>query len=126
MTMKTKLLHAGLILSSLFGYLEWGAGRHQFLFQAEAEVLRKLFSDPVSALHPLTLLPLAGQLILLITLFQHKPGKVFSLLGIGGLALLLLLLLVIGILARNPVQIGATLPFLGLAFITVRHHLRQK
>jgi hypothetical protein len=52
------------------GYLEWGGDSHSYLFQAEVEVLSKLFVDPVSVLHPLTVLPLAAQVILLLTLFQ--------------------------------------------------------
>jgi hypothetical protein len=73
--MKSKILNLGLILTSVFGYLEWGSGNHAFMFQAEAELLGKLFTDPASVVHPFTLLPLAGQLMLEITWFQPKPGK---------------------------------------------------
>jgi hypothetical protein len=56
----------------LFGYLQWGGGNSMFLFQAEGEVFIKLFTNPAEALHPLTILPMLGQIILLITIFQKK------------------------------------------------------
>ena len=52
--MKSKLLNALLIVTSLFGYMEWGGGNHLFLFQAEGQVLAKMFTDPMSVLHPFT------------------------------------------------------------------------
>lgn len=70
--MKAKILNLLLILTSLIGYLEWGKDASVFFFQAEAQILSKLFTDTQSVLHPLILLPLAGQLLLLITLFQKN------------------------------------------------------
>lgn len=78
--MKSKLLNFLLIVTSLLGYLEWGGDNHIFLFKAEAEILSKLFTDPLSVLHPFTLLPLAGQIILLITLFQKKTWYILYIL----------------------------------------------
>lgn len=81
--MKRKFLNLLLIVTSPFGYLEWGSENSMFLFQGEWEVLVKLFQDPVAAAHPFTLMPLLGQILLLITLFQkgteqdpdlHRPG----------------------------------------------------
>lgn len=70
--MRQRLLNFCLILTSLFGYLQWGGGNSMFLFQAEGEVFIKLFTNPAEALHPLTILPMLGQIILLITIFQKK------------------------------------------------------
>jgi hypothetical protein len=36
--MKQKLLNLGLIITSLFGHLEWGKDHKMFLFQMEAEI----------------------------------------------------------------------------------------
>lgn len=81
--MKSRLLNLGLLLSSLVGYLEWGTDQKMFLIQGEFYVISKLFTDPTSVLYPLTLLPLAGQLILLYTLIQKQPNKIVTLIGIG-------------------------------------------
>lgn len=123
--MKSRILNALLILTSLIGYLEWGSGNHTFLFQAEAELFRKLFSDPLSALHPLTVLPLVGQVILVFTLFQAVPGKQLTLIGMTFLAVLLLLMTFVGLLSLNPAIVGSTLPFLVVSTLTILHHRKK-
>ncbi len=117
--MKKKLLNLALILSSLFGYLEWGTENHSFLFQAEAEILNKLFSDPNSVVHPFTLLPLFGQLVLAASLFQKQPGKILTYAGIGCIGILLAFMFVIGILSANWKILISTIPFLVLSAYTI-------
>lgn len=120
--LKSKLLNFLLILTSLFGFLEWGGGSHIFLFQAEGEVVSKLFTDPLSVLHPLTILPMIGQILLLITLFQKKPNKILTYTGLGGLGVLLAFIFFVGALSMNAKIMLAALPFLVVAFITIRHY----
>lgn len=121
-TVKSKLLNALLILTSLFGFLEWGGGNHLFLFQAEGEVMSKLISDPASVLHPLTILPMVGQILLLITLFQKKPGKILTYIGLACLGILLAFMFVVGAISFNVKIMLSVIPFLVLAFITIRHY----
>lgn len=123
--MKHKFLNSLLIVTSLIGYLEWSGDSHTFLFQAESEVLSKLFTDPIAAIHPFTILPLAGQVLLLITLFQKKPSKALTYTGIGGLGLLLAFMLLVGILALNYKIILSTIPFLAFAVLTVRYYRKD-
>ena len=118
---KTKVFIALLIVSSLLGYLEWGTDQHSFLFQVELEVLSKLRSDPGGILHPFVIIPLLGQLLLLIALLKTNPKAWLIYAGIGCLSLLLGLLLFIGIIGSNLKIAGATLPFFILAFLTIRH-----
>lgn len=117
--MKHKILNALLIASSLFGYLEWGGGMHTFLFQAESEIFVKLFSDPSSVLHPFTLLPLAGQALLAFTLFQRRPSKILTYIGIAGIGILLVLMFAIGLMSLNYKILFFSLPFLVLAVYTI-------
>ncbi len=120
--MKSKLLNLLLIVTSLFGYLEWGGDNHSFLFQAEGQVLAKIFTDPASVLHPFTVLPIIGQLLLLITLFQKEPGKILTYAGIAGLGILLFFIFLVGALSLNFKIMLTALSFLVLAFITIRHY----
>jgi hypothetical protein len=113
--MNPRLPNLLLIVFSLFGYLEWGQGQHLFLFQAEAEVFSKLLSNPSDVIHPLTVLPFLGQVLLLITLFQKTPSKVLTYLGIAGLGLLFGMIVLAGIFGGNMKIILSTLPFLGTA-----------
>lgn len=120
--MKGKILNLCLILTSLFGYLEWGKDNSSFLFQAELEIFSKLISDPISAFHPLTILPLLGQILLAITLFQKKPSKVLNYIGLGGIGILLLFMFVIGLISLNYKIALSTLPFLITGFLAFKHH----
>jgi hypothetical protein len=117
--MKQKIINLLLILSSLLGYLEWGGNNHLFLMQAEGELLRKMFSDPTSVIHPFTLMPFAGQIILAITLFQITPSKVLTFIGIGCIILLFLLMLFIGISTKNLKIFSSTIPFIFLSVLTI-------
>ncbi|HMS50819.1 MAG: hypothetical protein IPI59_05300 [Sphingobacteriales bacterium] len=119
--MKAKFLNLLLIISSLFGYLEWGAGNKTFLFEGEYEVLSKLFTDPKSVVHPFTLLPLLGQILLLLTLFQKNPSKTMTYVGIACLGVLLGLMFFIGIMALNFKILISTLPFLLISFYTIMY-----
>jgi hypothetical protein len=117
--MKKKVLNGCLILTSLLGYLEWGVDNRMFLFQAEIEVLTKLFKDPLSAAHPFTLLPLFGQLILLFTLFQKIPGRLLTFIGLGCLSVLLLFMFLIGVISINYKILLSTVPFVVTAILTM-------
>ncbi len=118
--MKRKFLNILLILFSLIGYLEWGTNNSSFLFQAEGEILSKIFSDPASVIHPFTLLPLAGQFSLFFSLFQEIPGKALTYLGIAAIGILFVFMFAIGLISLKFKILISTLPFLIVAFITIR------
>ncbi|MBX7052314.1 MAG: hypothetical protein K1X54_09790 [Flavobacteriales bacterium] len=123
--MKTKVLNFLTILTSLLGYLEWGGGEsHSFLFQAEAEVFSKLFSNPTSVLHPFILIPLGGQLMLLLTLFMKPYTKFLTYAGIISIAVLLLLILLIGLMSMNFWMVLSTLPFFIVSTLSFRYQRR--
>ena len=122
-TTKQKLLNLLIIVSSLFGYLEWGGDNNAFLWEIEGEILSKIFTDPVSILHPLTILPMAGQILILISLFQKEAKPILVYIGIVCIGLLLGLMAVIGILDQNFKILLSTIPFLitsTLAIIQLR------
>jgi hypothetical protein len=119
--MKHKTLNLLLILTSLIGYLEWGQDNSTFLWQAELEVLSKLFTTPDEVLHPFILLPLAGQLVLIITLFQSKPSKALTYAGMAGIGILLVFMFLIGLMSLNYKTILSVLPFLITSFLVFRY-----
>lgn len=124
--MKSKILNFFLIFTSLFGYLEWSGNNHIFLFKAEAEVLSKLFIDPVSVLHPFTILPLVGQILLLITLFQKTPSKTLTYISIAGLGLLMGFMCIVGLISMNFKIIISTIPFIVVAVWAVINLKKSK
>lgn len=122
--MKSKVLNALLLFSSLMVYMAWG-DRHCFTIQAEAEVLNSLLHEPKSVLHPLTLLPMLGQLLLIITLFQKKPVKGLTYFSIFALGILILLVFLAGVLSLNLKQTASTIPFFILSVLIIRRFRRH-
>lgn len=124
--MKSKIYNFLLILSSLIGYLEWGKTNHSFLYQVEIEMLSKLMTDPRSIIHPLTILPLIGQILLLATLFQKKPNKTWTYIGIGCIGLLLVLMFLIGLISLNYKITLSTIPFIVFSILTIKQYRNIK
>jgi hypothetical protein len=118
MTNKMKVLF--LIINSLFVYLSWGKESAAFLFQMEYEIISKLFTNPLSALHPFTIIPLLGQILLLISLFQKTPNVVLLKIGIGCLLFLIGFVMIVGLLSRRISIIVSTLPFITVALVTLK------
>jgi hypothetical protein len=123
--MKSKILNFFLIITSLLGYLEWGGNSHSFLFQAEAEIFSKIFTDPISAIHPFTILPLIGQVILIFTLFQRIPSKALTYISVGSLGILLGFMFVIGLISLNYKIFFSTIPFIIVSILTIRHYKKN-
>jgi len=124
--MKSKVLNTLLLITSLLGYLEWGGNNHIFLFKAESEIFSKLCTDPTSVLHPFIVLPIIGQILLLITIFQKTPSKILTYISIGGLGLLLGFMCIVGIMSMNFKIIISTIPFIVISIITIRHYRKIK
>lgn len=124
--MKSKLINVLLIVTSLLGYLEWGGGNHLFLYAGELDIARKLFTNPTAVIHPFTLAPLAGQILLLLTLFQKTPSKILTYIGIAGLGLLLGFMFLIGLLSLNFKIIVSTVPFIVVSILAIRYYRKIK
>ncbi len=123
--MKSKILNTSIIFCSLLGYLQWGKDQQIYLFQLELELLRKLFINPMSVIHPFTLLPLFGQLLLFTTLWQKQVSKRMTYLGIGCLGLLLLLIFIIGCMGLNLKIMLSAVPFILTSIVTILYHQKK-
>ena len=115
--MKLKLYLLALLMSSFFVYLSWSKTSSAFLFQMEYEILAKLFSDPLSVLHPFTIIPLIGQVLILISLLQKQPNNLVMKLGIGSLLFLIGFIFIVGLLSLQLTIIISTVPFISLAIL---------
>jgi len=116
--MKLKLYLAALLISSFFVYLSWSQTSSAFLFQMEYEILAKLFRDPLSVLHPFTIIPLIGQVLLLISLLQKQPNNLLMKLGISSLLFLIGFIFIVGLLSLKLSIIISTVPFISLAVLS--------
>ena len=121
--MKLKLYLLVLLISSFFVYLSWSVTESAFLFEMEADILSKLFTKPLSVLHPFIVIPFIGQVLLLISLIRKNPNYSIIKLGIGSLLLLIGFIFIIGLLSLQLAIIVSTIPFISLAaliFITLK------
>ena len=110
-SIRQKLINAGLLVSLLFCYLEWGTDQAYFLFQMEYEFFSTINEKLDSVSHPLILLPFIGQLLLLFTLFQKQPSRWLSLAGLICTALLVIMIALAGIFSMNIKMILLVLPY---------------
>jgi hypothetical protein len=121
-----KLFNFLLLFSSFFGYLEWPPDNHRFIFQLEADLLRIACNNIMSVAHPFIILPFAGQLFLLISLFQASPRRWLTLTGVFCTGILMLLFLLIGLLEANSRMIASTLPFILISLFVLKFHLQKR
>jgi len=121
---KSKRLNIALILCSLIGYLEWGEDQSTFLIMAELDIIKGLFTNISSVVHPLTFIPLIGQILLLITLFQKKVSKLLTYFGMISLFLLLGLMFFISIIDFNLKILASTLPYI-ITMVMVFFNLKK-
>lgn len=109
--MKPKILNLLLLLSFQIGYLEWGTNQHQFIFEAQFEIVSKAFENLMSVLHPFTVLPFLGECLLIFTFFQKKISRRLTITGAFLLGFLMTILLLIGLASLKIKIILSVLPF---------------
>jgi len=117
---KTRFIILAVLLSSLIGYLQWGQNQSSFLFEAEWLVLGQLFNHPKNVAHPLILLPLVGQICLIVAIFLKQTNKRLIYLGVFSIAPLMLIILIAGILSKNIAIILSTIPFIVSSTFLIR------
>ncbi len=122
--MKSKLLNIILIITSLFGYLEWGQHNTSFLFEIEYQVIINIFTNIEAVAHPFVLVPLFGQIVLFSTLFIKKPHRYLTYIGVVSLSLLLGFMFFIGIFSYHLKILISTLPFFLTVLIVLKHDRR--
>lgn len=123
--MRIKALLILIILASLLGYMEWGQNNTAFIFEAEFQIIKGLFTDITSVIHPLTIIPLIGQLVLLFALFRKSPSKSLIYVGVFAIGILYILLLLVGLIAMRFSTILSTLPFFTILILLIKQ-IRQK
>lgn len=119
MALRWKLLF--LLISSLFGYLEWGKNEHSFLIEAELSLIQNFWINPASILNPFAILPLLGQLGLLVAVLLKSPPRWLVVASTSSMLLLLGFMFLIGLFTVNQKIVLSTLPFVGMAVLVLLH-----
>lgn len=123
-----RTLHVLLALTPLICYLQWGGGHAATLAEIEWQILTTTKDSLQSLLHPFFLLPLLGQIALLVTAFTKKSPLIISIGGQVLLSLIVFMVALSGILTRNLLMLASAVPFIIVSvlfyrfvFIPIRH-----
>lgn len=114
-----RMLQILILFSSFIVYLSWGKDQSKHIYEIEWDIVKRVFTDIKSVLHPFILLPLLGQSILFFTLFQKKMNNKLILFAIILLSILILFILFIGIVQKDIKIISFALPFTVLSIYRV-------
>ncbi|HLO73348.1 MAG TPA: hypothetical protein VK164_05375 [Flavobacterium sp.] len=114
--MINRLLNIGLLIAFQFCYLEW-PNNSVFIFQAEYEIFTKTESLLSNLTHPIILLGLITQIILLLGAILNNFSKKINNIAVLLLSILVLFFFFVGILGWNYKIIASTTPFLIFAGI---------
>lgn len=124
--LKQKLLTCCIFISFLFCCMEWGHDGAEFIFRMEYEIFLKAGSGIQNLVHPFILIPFAGQLVLIYTLFQKQVSRKLTITGMLMTGILVMLIFTIGILAGKSKMIWSTLPFIAFSVWTLLAHKARR
>ncbi|MGX7668484.1 hypothetical protein [Flavobacterium pedocola] len=114
-----RLSNIGILITSLFGYMEWGANNDSFLFEAQYEILFGHHNFIESITHPIILFSISGQLLILHCAIKNNSSKKTNIAGLILLSLIMLLIILGGSLSSNTKMILSTVPFLFFAALLI-------
>lgn len=109
-----RFINLSLLITFLFCYLEWPPNNSTFIFQGEYEIFTNTKNWVSNFTHPLILLGLIAQLILIHAVINPKINTKLNHLGVIILTPIVLLFFVVGLLSFNYKIMASTLPFLAL------------
>lgn len=115
-----------LIISSFIGYMEWPGNNHGFLILMQYEIIFGKYFDLKNFFHPVILLPLIGEILLIITLFQTKISKVLLFTGMACLSVIMIIIFIVGIASLNIKIFASSIPFFIISFIILKMNVKFK
>jgi hypothetical protein len=110
-----RYLNFFLFLSFQSCYLEWPPHNSMFVFQALFEIFSKTENRLDNFTHPIILVGLLTQFVLLVGAVNLKMNKKLNAIAILLLGLLVLLFVLISVISLNLKMFLATLPFLSIS-----------
>ena len=120
--MNHRIYNLLLTVSTLIGYLRWGDDQWAFLIKMEWELLKEIVQNPSVFFNPVVLIPLVGQIFLIIAAIKKTPNKYLTYTGIVGIGLLFVLIFYSGFLTKVYWISLSTIPFFIISFFTIRYY----
>jgi hypothetical protein len=120
-----QVINLALLIAFSICYLEWPPNNSMFIFQGEYVIFSSAKSWVSNFTHPLILLGLIAQLILIYAVINPKINSKLNHLGVIILTPIVLLFFVVGIVSINYKIMASTLPFLVLVVLYIRTFKRK-
>ena len=112
----------GLLIAFSFCYLAWGTDQCAFVFQMEYTLVAEKSGQNFA--HPIILMGLAGQLLLIYGAIKPNANRWFALSAIILLSTLVALFFLVGCLSLQVPIILSTLPFIVLVILYAKFRKR--
>lgn len=105
-------INLALLIGFSICYLEWPPDNSMFIFMAEYEIFANQKNWVSNFTHPIIIVGLVAQLILLYCVFNKNASYKINSIGIWLLTPIVLLFFVVGLLSLNAKIALSTLPYL--------------
>ncbi|UGS24879.1 hypothetical protein [Flavobacterium channae] len=119
-----RLINLGLLLSFQFCYLEW-PNNTSFIFQAEYEIFRSKEHWLQNFTHPIILVGLLSQILILISIIYNDFSPKWNLLGVIALSPIVLVFVLVGLLTLNEDIIISTVPYLIFCYLFFKAKIKS-
>jgi hypothetical protein len=126
---RKQICAAGLFISFFLGYLEWGKDSAAFVYEGFIEVISNAKGLKSNFTHPLIILPLIGEIIFILGTFNSRMQNKWLIAALVLTGLLYIMILLAGVLSKNPKMILSAAPYILFAIglvIAIRKENRLK
>lgn len=112
---RNRIFAALTLISTFLVYFEWGGGNQAFLWEMELDLFQKATEDIAALGHPLIILPLIAQILLIVIIALPNARRSLPIVAVSLFGILAFIVLLGGVGGSNYKIIGFSLPFVILS-----------
>lgn len=112
---RNRIFAALTLISTFLVYFEWGGGNQAFLWEMELDLFQKATEDIAALGHPLIILPLMAQILLIVIIALPNARRSLPIVAVSLFGILAFIVLLGGVGGSNYKIIGFSLPFVILS-----------
>lgn len=112
---RNRIFAALTLISTFFVYFEWGGENQAFLWEMELDLFQKATEDIAALGHPLIILPLMAQILLIVIIALPNARRSLPIVAVSLFGILAFIVLLGGVGGSNYKIIGYSLPFVILS-----------
>lgn len=112
---RNRIFAALTLISTFLVYFEWGGENQAFLWEMELDLFQKATEDIAALGHPLIILPLMAQILLIVIIALPNARRSLPIVAVSLFGILAFIVLLGGVGGSNYKIIGFSLPFVILS-----------